>query len=30
MAIKWDRFESLAVYSILESEWSAARAQRKG
>ena len=24
-AIKWDRFESLAVYSILEPEWSAAR-----
>jgi RimJ/RimL family protein N-acetyltransferase len=24
-AIKWDRFESLAVYSILESEWRAAR-----
>jgi ribosomal-protein-alanine N-acetyltransferase len=25
-AIKWDRFESLAVYSILEPEWKAARA----
>lgn len=25
-AIKWDRFESLAVYSILEPEWRAARA----
>jgi len=24
-AIKWDRFESLAVYSILESEWRASR-----
>ena len=24
-AIKWDRFESLAVYSILEPEWRAAR-----
>lgn len=26
-AIKWDRFESLAVYSILEPEWRAARAK---
>lgn len=25
-AIKWDRFETLAVYSILEPEWRAARA----
>ena len=25
-AIKWDRFESLALYSILEPEWRAARA----
>jgi ribosomal-protein-alanine N-acetyltransferase len=24
--IKWDRFESLAIYSILEPEWKAARA----
>lgn len=24
-AIKWDRFEALAVYSILEPEWRAAR-----
>lgn len=24
-AIKWDRFESLAVYSILEAEWRASR-----
>ncbi|HEY3113959.1 MAG TPA: GNAT family N-acetyltransferase [Gemmatimonadaceae bacterium] len=24
--LKWDRFESLAVYSILEPEWRAARA----
>jgi ribosomal-protein-alanine N-acetyltransferase len=27
-AIKWDRFETLAVYSILEPEWKAARADR--
>ena len=27
-AIKWDRFESLAVYSILEPEWRALRARR--
>jgi ribosomal-protein-alanine N-acetyltransferase len=27
-AIKWDRFESLAVYSILEHEWKAARGAR--
>jgi len=27
-AIKWDRFEALAVYSILEREWRAARASR--
>jgi ribosomal-protein-alanine N-acetyltransferase len=26
-AIKWDRFESLAVYSILEPEWSEQRAR---
>ena len=26
-AIKWDRFESLAVYSILEPEWRASRAR---
>jgi len=26
--IKWDRFESLAVYSILESEWRARRSER--
>jgi len=25
--IKWDRFESLAVYSILESEWRARRSE---
>jgi RimJ/RimL family protein N-acetyltransferase len=27
-AIKWDRFETLAVYSILEPEWRAARPGR--
>jgi ribosomal-protein-alanine N-acetyltransferase len=27
-AIKWDRFETLAVYSILEPEWRAKRASR--
>jgi len=27
-AIKWDRFETLAVYSILEPEWRAARTSR--
>jgi len=27
-AFKWDRFETLAVYSILEPEWRAARAAR--
>ena len=27
-AIKWDRFESVAIYSILEPEWRAARAKR--
>lgn len=27
-AFKWDRFETLAVYSILEPEWRAARAGR--
>jgi ribosomal-protein-alanine N-acetyltransferase len=27
-AIKWDRFETLAVYSILEPEWRVARASR--
>jgi ribosomal-protein-alanine N-acetyltransferase len=27
-AIKWDRFESLAVYSILEPEWRASRLPR--
>jgi RimJ/RimL family protein N-acetyltransferase len=27
-AIKWDRFETLAVYSILEPEWRPARAGR--
>jgi ribosomal-protein-alanine N-acetyltransferase len=27
-AIKWDRFETLAVYSILEPEWRAARQPR--
>jgi ribosomal-protein-alanine N-acetyltransferase len=27
-AIKWDRFETLAVYSILEPEWRARRASR--
>lgn len=27
-AMKWDRFETLAVYSILEPEWRAARASR--
>jgi ribosomal-protein-alanine N-acetyltransferase len=27
-AIKWDRFESVAVYSILEPEWRVARAAR--
>jgi ribosomal-protein-alanine N-acetyltransferase len=27
-AIKWDRFETLAVYSILEPEWRAGRASR--
>ena len=27
-AIKWNRFESLAVYSILEPEWKAIRARR--
>lgn len=26
-AIKWDRFETLALYSILEPEWRAARAK---
>jgi len=26
--IKWDRFESLAIYSILEPEWRAARKAR--
>jgi RimJ/RimL family protein N-acetyltransferase len=28
-AIKWDRFESLAVYSILEPEWRARREKLK-
>jgi ribosomal-protein-alanine N-acetyltransferase len=27
-AIKWERFETLAVYSILEAEWRAARTKR--
>jgi RimJ/RimL family protein N-acetyltransferase len=27
-AIKWDRFETLALYSILEPEWRADRAKR--
>jgi len=27
--IKWDRFESLAVYSILEPEWRAARSRNR-
>ncbi|HEX9309468.1 MAG TPA: GNAT family protein, partial [Gemmatimonadaceae bacterium] len=27
-AIKWNRFESLVVYSILEPEWRAIRARR--
>jgi hypothetical protein len=27
-AIKWDRFETLAVYSILEPEWRSARTSR--
>jgi len=27
-AIKWERYESLAVYSILEPDWRAARTQR--
>ena len=26
--IKWDRFESLALYSILETEWRAQREHR--
>jgi ribosomal-protein-alanine N-acetyltransferase len=27
-AIKWDRYETLAVYSVLEPEWRAARARQ--
>ena len=28
-ALKWDRYESLAVYSILETEWRAAQKSRR-